>query len=131
MKKIELKLTNIARGSLDELKLDYEQFLRHWRMNEWLNTDPRRKELVSQRCANADQLAEWVKTLYDRDYPRNSISKRTAYAEITANAMIVLTGVTIALLNRQIKALSTDFEDNGGFTERMFRVRKNIKRKNK
>ena len=131
MKKIELKLTNIARGSLDELKLDYEQFLRHWRMKEWSNTDPRRKELVAQQCATADELAEWVKALYKRDYQENSISKRTAYAEITANVMIVLSGVTIALLNRQIKALSTDFEDKGGFTERMYRVRKNIKQNNK
>ena len=49
-KKIELKLTGIARGSLKELKLDYEDFLRQRGLRLWPAGDPRRKALVARRC---------------------------------------------------------------------------------
>jgi four helix bundle protein len=39
-KKSELKLTNVARASLEELKLDYEDFLRHRNLPLWKRTDP-------------------------------------------------------------------------------------------
>src|SRR5688572_2946574 len=45
-KKMELKLTNVARSSLEELKLDYEDFLRQRALALWSETDPRRKALV-------------------------------------------------------------------------------------
>src|SRR5213083_3475142 len=41
-KKFELKLTSVARASLEELKLDYQDFLRHRRLDEWPRDDPRR-----------------------------------------------------------------------------------------
>ena len=43
-KKTELKLTNVARASLEELLLDYEDFLRHRGLPLWEETDPRRAE---------------------------------------------------------------------------------------
>ena len=39
-KKFELKLTNVACASLEELRLDYEDFLRHRRLKEWDDSDP-------------------------------------------------------------------------------------------
>ena len=45
------------------------------------------------------------------------------YAEIAANATHVLIGVACALLDRQIERLAADFEKEGGFTERLYRVR--------
>jgi four helix bundle suffix protein len=58
-KKTELKLTNVARASLEELKLDYEDFLRQHGLPLWEREDPRRKGLVARRCASADEVAAW------------------------------------------------------------------------
>ena len=60
-KKTELKLTNVARASLEELKLDYEDFLRQRGLAEWARNDPRRQNLIDKRCATADDVARWVK----------------------------------------------------------------------
>src|SRR5436190_14308446 len=64
-KKMELKLTNVARASLEELKLDYEDYLRHRGLPRWSEEDPRRQELVARRCATAEEVAEWVKEMHD------------------------------------------------------------------
>ncbi|MGC2064201.1 MAG: four helix bundle suffix domain-containing protein [Thermodesulfovibrionales bacterium] len=60
-KKTELKLTNVARASLEELLLDYEDFLRQKGLPLWDRQDPRRAELIARRPATADAVAEWVK----------------------------------------------------------------------
>ena len=52
----------------------------------------------------------------------SSISRPT-YPEIAANAAHALTGVACALLDRQIKALAKNFEEEGGISERLYRVR--------
>ncbi|MCC6233860.1 MAG: four helix bundle protein [Verrucomicrobiales bacterium] len=65
-KKMELKLTNVARASLEELRLDYEDFLRQRGWCVWPPTDPRRRELVERRCRTADQVAAWVKEIAQR-----------------------------------------------------------------
>lgn len=44
-------------------------------------------------------------------------------AEIAANAALVLLGVACALLDRQIEAQAADFIGEGGFTERLHRIR--------
>lgn len=62
-KKTELKLTNVARASLEELRLDYEDFLRHRGLPLWEPEDPRRKALVARRCTSADEVAAWVKEI--------------------------------------------------------------------
>src|SRR5262249_56159455 len=54
-KKTELKLTNVARASLEELRLDYEDFLRQRGLALWERSDPRRPELVPRRPRSADQ----------------------------------------------------------------------------
>ena len=48
-KKTELKLTNVARSSLEELKLDYEDFLRQRGLPLWNRADPRRQGLIDRR----------------------------------------------------------------------------------
>jgi four helix bundle suffix protein len=121
-KKMELKLTNVARASLEELRLDYEDFL------------PRRKALVARRCATADAVADWVKEMHGQSEPDGQPSQsvrsqasipsmKSTYPEIAANAALVLIGVACALLDRQITALEKAFETEGGFTERLHRVR--------
>ncbi len=65
-KKTELKLTNVARASLEELKLDYEDYLRQRGFALWAADEPLRKELVQRRCQNAEAVAEWVKEVRNR-----------------------------------------------------------------
>ncbi len=55
-KKTELKFTNVARASLEELRLDYEDFLRHRGLPLWPESDPRCRSLVARRCATADAV---------------------------------------------------------------------------
>src|SRR4030043_409920 len=45
-KKMELKLTNVARASLEELRIDYEDYLRQRNLPLWQRSDPRRAELI-------------------------------------------------------------------------------------
>ncbi len=127
-KKMELKLTQVARASLEELRLDYEDFLRHRGLPLWAAQDPRRKALVARRCRTADDVAAWVKEQHGRDgQAASSIqsipSMKSTYPEIAANAALVLLGVACALLDRQIQAQAAAFEKEGGFTERLYRIR--------
>lgn len=59
-KKTELKLTQVARASLEELKLDYEDFLRQRGLATWERSNPLRQQLIDQRCQTADDVAAWV-----------------------------------------------------------------------
>ncbi len=143
-KKTELKLTNVARASLEELRLDYEDFLRQRGLPLWERQDPRRDGLIARRCATADEVADWVKETHDgRINPgglhgqggqkgqtassitsmQSTSSAKSNYPEIAANAALTLLAVACSLLDRQIAAQASAFESEGGFTERLYRVR--------
>jgi four helix bundle protein len=64
-KKMELKLTNVARASLEEFRLDYEDFLRQRELPQWERKDPRRQGLADQRCSDVQEVAEWVHEVHD------------------------------------------------------------------
>ncbi|MFI4911722.1 MAG: four helix bundle suffix domain-containing protein [Sedimentisphaeraceae bacterium JB056] len=120
-KKTELFLTNVARASLEELRLDYEDYLRQRKLKLWEIDDPRRKELVLMKPKTADEVAVWVRDVYERQ------SCKETYAEITCNTVLLLIGVTCSLLNRQISAQANDLEKEGGFSERLREFRKRKK----
>ena len=147
-KKTELKLTNVARASLEELRLDYEDFLRQRRFPLWDRKDPRRAHLIARRCATADEVAQWTREQHDQQHgqsgpcgpPAKSTSStksirsiestpsiKSTFPEIAANAALVLIAVACSLLDRQLAALAAAFEREGGFTERLYRVRKNAR----
>ena len=139
-KKMELKLTNVARASLEELRLDYEDFLRQRRLRLWPPEEPLRAELVARRCTTADAVAAWIKAVaksngldgrdgQEKHTPHGATSKvstssmASIYSELAANAALVLIGVACSLLERQVAAQAQDFLKEGGFTERLYRVR--------
>ena len=149
-KKTELKLTNVARASLEELRLDYEDFLRQRGLPLWARDDPRRKALVDRRCATADDVAAWVGEVRNRGNGQNGpdgrdghngperastksigsmSSMKPGYSETAANAALVLIGVAVALLDRQLHAQSEAFEKEGGFTERLYRTRQRTRQR--
>ncbi|MGH7492989.1 MAG: four helix bundle suffix domain-containing protein [bacterium] len=128
-KKMEMKLTNVARASLEELRLDYEDFLRQRELKFWEPKDPRRQRLIDRRCKTANEVAVWVKEIYGQSglYGQSTLSiesMKATYSEITANAALVLIGVAVSLLNRQLAAQAAAFEKEGGFTERLYQRRK-------
>ncbi len=136
-KKMELKLTNVARASLEELRLDYEDFLRQRALPLWPKDDPRRSALIERRCATAAEVAAWVREVREsgrggRGGPSgrresstmSTPSRHPTYPEIAANAALVLIAVACGLLDRQLAALAEAFESEGGFTERLYRVRR-------
>ena len=148
-KKMELKLTNVARASLEELRLDYEDFLRHRALPLWPREDPRRAALIARRCTTADAVAAWIKE--QRDIAQNGLngphgpkaSKKVrlstpaiqstqsiapTFPELAANAALTLIAVACSLLDRQISAQAAAFEKDGGFTERLYRIRSGRRR---
>lgn len=146
--KMELKLTQVARASLEELKLDYEDFLRHRGLPAWDRNDPLRQELVDARLQTADEVAAWVaqkaRQRCEGDSGRSGPSGRsesgestestpstpsTFYPELSANAILTLATVAGFLLDRQVALLAQKFEDEGGFTERLYRVRSDRRRR--
>jgi four helix bundle suffix protein len=133
-KKTELKLTNVARASLEELRLDYEDFLRQRGLPMWDKTDPRRAELIARRPVTADDVAVWVKEACGRDglhgqdgqkalSTTSTSSTKSSYSVLSANAALVLIAVANSLLDRQLAAQASAFEQEGGFTERLYRQR--------
>jgi len=132
-KKMELKLTQVARASLEELKLDYEDFLRQRGLRHWKQEEPLRQELIDRRCRTADEVASWIVDVsgrYGQDAHVSTVSTKSTlskkiFPELSANAALVLLAVACSLLDRQVVKLAEDFEQGGGFTERLYRVRKN------
>ncbi len=131
-RKTEIKLTSVARSSLEELRLDYQDFLRQRGLPEWERDDPRREDLIARRCVTADEVAGWARDTRDGRSGRSgqgghgiesTKSAPAGYAEITANGVLTLIAVARSLLDRQIASLARAFENEGGFTERLYRVR--------
>lgn len=134
-KKTELKLTNVARASLAELRLDYEDYLRQRHLPCWLDDDPRCAELITRRCVNLEQIADWTREIFQRENQLTSPSTssipstlstksiKICYPEIVANTALVLIRIAMSLLARQIRAQAKAFEDEGGISERLYRVR--------
>jgi four helix bundle suffix protein len=110
-KETEIKLTNVARASLEELKIDYEDFLRTNKLELW---GKEHKLVVRLRELNKTPNAnyETFKKAIENESP-----------EICANVMIGLINVAGYLLNNQIKSLEAAFLKEGGLRERMTKAR--------
>lgn len=143
-KKLEMNLTSVARASLDELRQDYESFLIHRKLPLWAPMDPRRKELSNARCKDPDEVARWIQMVWLREKdehlqavegPRTTRTPRTvkdrAYAELSANVGQTLCMICLHLLGNQVDSQARAFEKEGGFSERLYKVRKEIRAANR
>jgi restriction system protein len=113
-KKIELKLTGVARASLEELLLDYEDCLRQHALPLWGKEDHRVEE-VRRLVYTSNRSYETYMTYIEH-----------APLEVAANTMICLIHQTNYLLDQQLRRLERDFVEEGGFTERLCRARKKV-----
>ena len=110
-KEMEIKLVNVARASLEELLLDYEDYLRVNKLKKWDRSHKlslRFDELNKTPNAN---YATFQKAIEHED------------AEISANVMRCLCKVTIYLLGQLVAHLEKAFIEEGGLRERMTRAR--------
>jgi len=71
-KKSELKLTGIARGSLEELRLDYEDFLRQRELPQWPPDHPALERFKEKRCASLMEFRLWVADEWKRGKRENT-----------------------------------------------------------
>ncbi len=144
-KKTELKLTNVARASLEELRLDYEDFLRQRGLEQWPPEHPALMRFKAKRCATLEQVRLWVeeerklsRTATDnhrpaRTKPSASVSPSVKVRvspcasvpseQLVANGALSLLNLCCHLLSRQLATLEKAFVEEGGFTERLYRVR--------
>lgn len=111
-KKTELKLIGVARASLEELLLDYEDFLRQRGLALWQKDDPRAKA-VRELSYKTNRTYETYKSYLTEP-------------EKAANCAICLIHQANFLLDRQLKALEQSFLKTGGFTEKLYRARKKM-----
>ncbi|MBC7425136.1 MAG: four helix bundle protein [Bacteroidia bacterium] len=116
-KETEIKLTNVARASLEELLIDYEDYLRTKKLMMW--------EIDSKLTARFRELNK----IPDANYEIFRKAIENANPEISANSMIGLIKVTTYLLSKQLKALEIAFINEGGLKERMLKARINQKNK--
>lgn len=112
-KKTELKLTNVARASLEELLLDYEDFLRQRNLKIWTKDDPQSKNVRNLSYNNPSHLSY-------QSYLKD--------AESAANTLICLIHQTNYLLDKQLRTLSEEFVQQGGFNERIYQKRNEFRR---
>ena len=151
-KKTELKLTNVARASLEELRLDYEDFLRQRGLELFDAEHPALKRFKTKRCKTLDEVRAWVaeelkSTQTNTDLRGLTQSKRIKQSSVNvrepvrvspcpsftqsafvANAALSLLNLCCYFLDRQLMAQAAAFEKEGGFTERLYRVRSAAKK---
>ncbi len=110
-KEMEIKLTNVARASLEELLADYRDYLRVRDLKLW---------------PKDSKEAQYVRKLGSKPHTSYETYREfceTRPAEIMANIAICVIHQTNYLLDQQMRRLVKDFVKEGGLRERMTRAR--------
>jgi four helix bundle suffix protein len=110
-RKFELKLVGVARASLEELLLDYEDYLRQRSLTLW---------------GKDHSMAQAVRRLAyeeNRSYATYRSYIESSPPELAANTIICLIHQTNYLLDQQLRQLEKAFLEEGGFTERLYHAR--------
>lgn len=116
--KMAIKLTNVAKASLEELTADYEDFLRQRKMSVWLKTDPR-VVVFRREAANIISFLSHLRDLRNLKLPKDP--------EAAANFMLTLCHQATYLLHKQVQGLEKKHEKEGGFTEKLYQKRKSYR----
>ncbi len=109
--KTEIKLVNVAKASLQELLEDYIDYLRTRGHRQW-----------EEGSVELETMRQLGREHSDAEYFMNLCVTRPP--ETIANMAIVLIKQADYLLFKQLERLEKDFVNQGGFSERMMRVRK-------
>jgi four helix bundle suffix protein len=135
---------------LEELRGDYQDFLRQRGLEEWPPYHPALVRFKSRRCATVEALKAWVederkrartnRDKHGRAQATSSVGwsvkvragpcgRAPSSAQLVANAALSLLNLCCYLLDRQLDSLAKAFLEEGGFTERLYRLRS--KRRNR
>ena len=115
--KTEIKLLNVAKASLQELLVDYEDYLRVRGLKQWQMTDEQYLQSIAI-CRSHNDSA----------FYREKLSERSD--ETVANIAIILIHQTDYLLTRLFERLKQDFIKEGGVKEQMYKARMSHLKKN-
>lgn len=115
-KKTELKLVSVARASLEELLQDYQDFLRQHSLSLW------DKEHTEARKIRA------IAYVKNRSYTTYKSYFEQGSAEVAANTATCLIHQANYLLDQQMRTLQQEFLEKGGFTERLYSARAEIRK---
>lgn len=118
-KKFELKLIGVARASLEELLLDFQDYLRQKGLSLWTKDHPKAGE-VRKLCYQKNRSYSTYKPYVEASPP-----------EIAGNTIVCLIHQTNYLLDQQLRALEKEFLKEGGFTERLYRTRTQMRKMRK
>jgi len=111
-KKTEIKLIGVARASLEELLLDFEDYLRQRELALWGKDHLKARE-VRRLCYQQNRSYATYKAYIESSSP-----------EVAANTLICVIHQTNYVLDQQLRTLEKEFLNEGGFTERLYRTRK-------
>ena len=120
--KLELNLYNVARASLEELRLDYQDYLRQHNEDIWAKDSLLYKNFVSRRIAQAKQFKEFI-FWAENSFPSVPIRTNPYKSVLVANATLLLIDTATYFLKRQIQSKADTFLEEGGFSERMYKIR--------
>lgn len=95
-KKMELKLTNVARTSLEELRLDYEDYLRQKSLSAYVPNGGSLRRFKNCRCSTLESVLGWLAA----ERTEHGLTRND---EALANAALSLLNLTCYLLDRQIE----------------------------
>jgi four helix bundle suffix protein len=118
-KRTELKLIGVARASLEELLLDYEDFLRQRKLALWQKNNPTAQAV--RKLAYSENRSYVTYRTYIEDSP----------PEVAANTAICLIHQTNYLLDQLLRQLEQQFLKEGEFTERLYRTRSSARNNRK
>ena len=110
-KKTELKLVGVARASLEELLVDFQDYLRQHGLPLCGKDHPQARE-VRALCYTQNRSYSTYKTYTEG-----------GSAEVAANILICVIHQANFLLDQQLRALEKEFLEEGGFTEKLYRAR--------
>jgi four helix bundle suffix protein len=138
-KEMEIKLTNVARASQEELLADYRDFLRTKGESIWDKDSKEAKYVrgLGRNGSNGTNRTSGTHTTYMSHLSHESYESYQTYkpfietrpAEVVANIIICLIHQTNYLLDRQLKQLEAAFLKEGGLRERMTRARLDSRKK--
>ncbi|MBQ9445886.1 MAG: four helix bundle suffix domain-containing protein [Victivallales bacterium] len=112
---MEIKLLNVARASIKELREDYEDYLRARHLQMWDNTHPRYDGMLSY-CRTHDRPEEYM-----------GFVEKVSDEEI-ANIALTLVHLIDKMMMSYQKTLEKRFVQEGGIRERMTSARQNYRK---
>ncbi len=147
-RKTELKLTNVARASLEELRLDYEDFLRQRKLPQLEPGHPALMRFKKRKCQTLKDVQVWVAEeramiVDNHGHPQTNTDKKYFQSVkvgespcqslnsscLVANGALSLLNLTCYLLKCQLDVQAKAFEKEGGFTERLYNRRSQNRQK--